>query len=109
MRHRRRIEEHLMVRLFGGDREKGASLLDWNPLGAKRAGNVKMKNILGLVLFAAVSATTLGACSYAGVAVSGDKAVVARNDGFLFGILRKVFVCKVTDGGVSNCQSNDSP
>jgi hypothetical protein len=48
-------------------------------------------------------------CAYGGVAVSGDKAVVARNDGFLFGILRKVAVCKVTDAGLTSCQSADAP
>jgi len=41
--------------------------------------------------------STLGGCAYSGVSVSGDKAVVLRNDAFLFGILRKAFVCKVTD------------
>ena len=53
--------------------------------------------------------STLGGCSYAGVAVSGDKAVVLRNDGFLYGILRKAFVCKVTDAGVTSCNSNENP
>jgi len=48
-------------------------------------------------------------CAYGGVAVSGDKAVVARNDGFLFGILRKVSVCKVTDAGLTSCQSSEAP
>ncbi len=53
--------------------------------------------------------STLGGCAYGGVAVSGDKAVVLRNDGFLFGILRKAFVCKVTDAGVTSCNSNENP
>lgn len=53
--------------------------------------------------------STLGGCSYGGVAVSGDKAVVLRNDGFLYGILRKAFVCKVTDAGVTSCNSNENP
>lgn len=67
-----------------------------------------MKNVMiALVLLAA--AAPLGGCSYAGVAASGDKVVIARNDGFLFGILRKVYVCKITDAGVSNCAEADSP
>jgi hypothetical protein len=41
--------------------------------------------------------------------VGADKAVVARNDAFLFGILRKVYVCKVADSGLTACQSNESP
>jgi len=49
-------------------------------------------------------------CAYGGVAGSGaDKVVIARNDGFLFGILRKVYVCKVGDGGVTACADSDSP
>ena len=67
-----------------------------------------MKGIASL-LAAAVLAGALSGCAYSGVAASADKAVVARNDGFLFGILRKVYVCKVTDGGLSSCQDNDSP
>jgi hypothetical protein len=53
--------------------------------------------------------STLGGCAYSGVSVSGDKAVVLRNDAFLFGILRKAFVCKVTDAGVTSCNSNENP
>jgi hypothetical protein len=64
-----------------------------------------MKKIIGLVLLG----ITMAGCSYGGVAASGDKAVIARNDGFLFGILRKVFVCKISDAGVAACQSNESP
>jgi hypothetical protein len=64
-----------------------------------------MKKIIGLVLLG----ITMAGCAYGGVAASGDKAVIARNDGFLFGILRKVFVCKISDAGVAACQSNESP
>ena len=60
-------------------------------------------------LFLVTAASILGGCSYGGVAAAGDKAVVARNDGFLFGILRTVYVCKVTDAGLTSCQSADSP
>lgn len=65
------------------------------------------KAIFALIL--AASASSLGGCGYAGVGAVGDKVVVARNDGFLFGILRKVFVCKVTDTGLTACQSADAP
>ncbi len=60
-------------------------------------------------LLVVVAAGTLGGCSYGGVAVAGDKVVVARNDGILFGLLRKVFVCKVTDAGVTACAATDAP
>jgi hypothetical protein len=67
-----------------------------------------MKTLLGL-LFA--SSMALGACaSYSGVGVTSDgKAVIAKNDGFLFGLMRKVYVCNVTPGGVTNCAAADSP
>ena len=68
-----------------------------------------MKKGLAMVLAAAALASALSGCGYAGVASANDKAVVARNDGFLFGILRKVYVCKVADGGLSACQDSDSP
>lgn len=68
-----------------------------------------MKNVIGLVILAGIAMSTLGGCAYAGVAATGDKVVVARNDAFLFGALRKVFVCKVADAGVTGCQSAESP
>lgn len=64
---------------------------------------------ISMILAAAAIAGALSGCAYAGVGVASDKAIVARNDGFLFGILRKVYVCKVTDSGLTSCQSNDSP
>ncbi|HWL87431.1 MAG TPA: hypothetical protein VNO21_16620 [Polyangiaceae bacterium] len=69
-----------------------------------------MKKIFVLLLSVSSLATVLPACtSYAGVGTVGDKAVVAKNNSFLFGILRKVYVCKVTDQGVSNCNHNENP
>jgi hypothetical protein len=68
-----------------------------------------MRKGISMLLAAAALAGAISGCAYAGVGASGDKAVVARNDAFLFGILRKTFVCKITDGGLSNCQSNDNP
>ena len=66
------------------------------------------KSILGLVA-ATMVAGVLGGCAYGGIAGVGDKAVITRNDAFLFGILRKVFVCKVADSGVSNCNESEAP
>ncbi len=68
-----------------------------------------MKKALALVLGSLMLASSLTACAYGGLAATGDKAVIARNDAFLFGALRKVFVCKVTDAGVTNCGSAESP
>jgi hypothetical protein len=63
--------------------------------------------LAGITLALAVGST---GCAYGGVSGSGaDKVVIARNDGFLFGILRKVFVCKVADSGVTACADSESP
>jgi len=37
------------------------------------------------------------------------RAVVLRNDAFLFGALRKAFVCKVSDAGLTDCNSSTNP
>ncbi len=65
--------------------------------------------ILTAVGMLGVLASSATGCSYAGAGAANDKVVVARNDGFLFGILRTVFVCKVTDAGLSACNSADAP
>ncbi len=48
-------------------------------------------------------------CTYGSISVSGDKAVITRNDMLLFGIFRKVYVCKVTEEGLNHCRSKDNP
>ncbi|GAC1586331.1 MAG: hypothetical protein NVS3B20_15460 [Polyangiales bacterium] len=68
-----------------------------------------MQKALGLVLGSVMLAGSLSACMYGSIATAGDKVVITRQDQFLFGILRKVFVCKVTDAGGAACASADSP
>jgi hypothetical protein len=68
-----------------------------------------MKNTIVMFLAAAALAGATQGCQYGSIATAGDKVVITRQDGFLFGILRKVFVCKVTDAGAANCASADSP
>jgi hypothetical protein len=52
----------------------------------------------------------LSACSYGGIATVKDShVVITRNDAFLFGALRQVFVCKVTAAGVTGCAAKDNP
>ncbi|MGZ6311552.1 MAG: hypothetical protein ACXWOH_13035 [Bdellovibrionota bacterium] len=48
-------------------------------------------------------------CSYGGVATVGDKVVVGRNDNFLQGALRHLYVCKASDKGLSGCSEMDTP
>ena len=68
-----------------------------------------MKRIVGLLLVAGVLGTMAGCTAYAGAATSGDKVVIASNNGFLFGVFRKVYVCKVTDKGLAACDNDESP
>ncbi len=56
------------------------------------------------------SAVSLSACAYGGMAtVGGDRIVISRNDGLLFGALRKIYVCQVTESGLSNCTETEAP
>ena len=69
-----------------------------------------MKKLLGLALVSAFLGSMATGCSaYAGAAGMGDKAVIASNNGFLFGVFRKIYVCKVTDKGLTACSHNESP
>ncbi len=68
-----------------------------------------MKKLLSITL---VSASLLTGCAYGGIAMnaSGDTVAIARNDALLFGLLRKVFICKASDAGVTKCvASEESP
>ncbi len=66
-----------------------------------------MKRLMVLCLAIGMGA---GACAYSGVAVTADgKAVVARNDSLLFGLLRAVYVCNVTPTGLANCAAGTAP
>ena len=56
-----------------------------------------MKLSIAMVLAASALCSGLAGCAYGPIATTGDKVVITREDGFLFGALRKVFVCKVTD------------
>lgn len=62
-----------------------------------------MKKLLKSLVVVGALAGALGGCAYGGMTTVGDKVVIARNDNFLFGALRKVFVCKVSDAGVTGC------
>ena len=67
-----------------------------------------MKYLKSLLVIA-VSSAALSGCAYGGVGVADGKAVVLRNDSFLFGALRSAYVCQVQDGGLANCQENEAP
>ena len=68
-----------------------------------------MKRLVAVFALASIMAPLAG-CSYAGVTALGtDKVVVLRNDAFLFGILRKAYVCKASEKGLDACESNEAP
>ena len=51
----------------------------------------------------------VGGCAYGGVASTPDGTIViTRNDLFLFGALRKVFVCKAA-GNALHCVETSAP
>jgi len=68
-----------------------------------------MKKLVAKLVVLGALVGSLSACAYGAVAAAGDKVVITRNDQFLGGALRKVFVCKVTDSGVTNCGNAENP
>jgi hypothetical protein len=68
-----------------------------------------MKRAFAIVLAASALGGGISGCAYGSIATAGDKVVITRQDSFLFGALRKVFVCKVTDGGAASCHDAESP
>jgi len=67
-----------------------------------------MNKVVKFAMVGVLIAMSAG-CSYAGVAVSGKQVVILRNDLFLFGVLRKVYVCEVTSEGLTNCETKQNP
>lgn len=62
-----------------------------------------------LVLTVGAAGATATGCAYAGVASTPDGTVViTRNDLLLFGLLRKVYVCK-NNGGQLTCVETAAP
>jgi len=68
-----------------------------------------MKNVIAMTIAAGLFAGVLPGCSYGMIAPVGEKVVIARQDNLLFGALRKVYVCKVSDQGLTNCSTAESP
>jgi hypothetical protein len=68
-----------------------------------------MNNTWTALLIAVALGFGASGCGYAGVATAGDAAVIVRNDWFLFGALRKVYVCKITPAGLTQCSNAETP
>ena len=70
--------------------------------------NIGIRALVVSLLLSAVAIST--GCSYAGVAaVDADTVVIAKNNAFLFGILNEVYVCQVSDSGLTACATGQSP
>ena len=68
-----------------------------------------MKKLIVALSAIAILGTIAPACHYGAVEVENGKAVVVRQDDFLYGMLRKIFVCEVSDAGLANCASGENP
>jgi hypothetical protein len=69
----------------------------------------RMSAVVLLMLALGGTGAAVGGCAYGGVASTPDGTVViTRNDLFLFGALRKVFVCKAT-GNTLSCTEAAAP
>ncbi len=67
-----------------------------------------MKKLIGAASVVIFTGSIFFGCAYAGVGVAGDKAIVPRNDSFLYGMLRKIYVCKITDQGLTECVAGEA-
>jgi hypothetical protein len=63
-----------------------------------------MKKVVLVVSLFGAALGSVG-CSYAGLATSGDKVVVLRNNLFS----NTAYVCRVGDKGVTACSTGESP
>lgn len=71
-----------------------------------------MKRIFKVLVLTGLlaSVVSMTGCAYGGAtSVGKDYVVVLRNDSFLFGALRKAYVCKATTSGLSGCRDGENP
>jgi len=70
-----------------------------------------VKKLIVALSALAILGSIAPACNYGGMAVAADgRVLVARNDGFLFGMLRSIYICDVGESGLTNCvASSESP
>jgi hypothetical protein len=67
-----------------------------------------MRRIFTGLFVATVAVSSVG-CSYGGMASHDGKIYVARNDGFLFGALRKIYECTPSAGSMACVQVKGKP
>jgi hypothetical protein len=68
-----------------------------------------MNKALLIVLLSGFLAGATG-CAYGhSLRVGKSKVLVLKNDGILFGLLRKAHICDVTPTGLKNCSEEENP
>ena len=69
-----------------------------------------MKFVMKLAALAMIGGVLSG-CAYGGVAMSadGNKAIVLRNDSFLFGALRSAYICDVKGNDLACTKASNKP
>ncbi len=71
---------------------------------------VPIRALILISLLSLFGLNMTGCATYSGVTrVSKSKVLILRNDGLLFGLLRKAMVCDVHGSGVKNCQVDEQP
>ena len=70
-----------------------------------------MKKLIVALSAIAILGSIAPACNYGSMAVAADgRILVARNDHFLFGGMRAIYVCDLEEAGLVNCaESPESP
>ena len=64
---------------------------------------------LNIIFLTVALAATSGCAITAMERVGKNQVLIARSDGLLFGLLRKVMICEVTPKGVKNCTEDEQP
>ncbi len=68
-----------------------------------------MKSLLkgiGIVMMLAFATTSTG-CIYSSVSIHGETALVAKSE--WGGVMKHLYVCKVTPQGVTDCKEKETP
>ena len=63
-----------------------------------------------MVIMACLMMAGATGCAYGhAVRVGKNRVLVLKNDGFLFGLLRKAHLCEVGSKGLKNCTEDQNP
>ena len=68
-----------------------------------------MRRIATGLLLATMAVSSVVGCSYGAMVAHDGKIYIARNDGFLFGALRKLYECTPSAGSMACVQVKGKP